>query len=333
MNASCAEGNVLLRTKNLYKVFPQPRTIFAQIGRVPPKLLKAVDHVSLDIYQGENLGLVGESGCGKSTLARTMIRLYDCDGGNVYFEGKDIMALSAKELRKERKNFQMIFQDPCSSLNPRMSVMEILKEVYLYHGICSKAEAENRCLELMEMTGLNRNFANRFPGEFSGGQRQRLGIARALALRPKLVIADEPVSALDVSIQAQILNLLLELQKKTGITLLFISHDLRVVRYVSQRVAVMYLGRVVELAPTEEVYKHSLHPYTGILLKANPGLDPRSRNPQAIIKGDPPSPIDLPNGCRFHPRCPYGMPACREKEPQLEEASPGHYVACHCLKR
>ena len=319
----------LVRVEELCKSFAQPRTLFQQLRRVPPRMLRAVDHVNLEIFSGENLGLVGESGCGKSTLASTMIRLYPCDSGAVYFEGQEITSLSKKEFRRQCHQMQMIFQDPYSSLNPRMTVMDILREALLYHKICPRSQVRERCLELMEMTGLTPNFADRFPGEFSGGQRQRLGIARALALGPRLIIADEPVSALDVSIQAQILNLLLELQSKTDVTLLFISHDLRVVRYVSRRVAVMYLGAVVELAETEELYRHAFHPYTQVLLRANPGLDPRHRSQQTLIQGDPPSPLHLPQGCRFHPRCPYAQERCRTQAPALAEIAPGHFAACH----
>lgn len=320
--------NTLLHVEHLRKIFPLKQSIFDVIRRVPLRYVNAVDDVSLTIYEGENLGIVGESGCGKTTFAKTAIQLYKPDGGKVLFKGKDLIELHPRELRKECINFQMIFQDPFSSLNPRMTVREIISEALLYHKICTKEELPKRVSKTLEMVGLYEHQADRFPGEFSGGQQQRVGIARALALNPKLIIADEPVSALDVSIQAQIIDLLMELQKKFDITILFISHDLRVVRYITQRVVVMYLGKIIEIAETEELYTNPLHPYTQVLLKSNPNLDPRKRVKEAMIEGEPPSPIDLPKGCRFSPRCKYSTNKCRNEEPVLKETISGHQVAC-----
>lgn len=323
------DRKILVQTNNLCKRFLIKRTLFDAIAKKPVKTLRAVDDVSIDIYVGENLGLVGESGCGKSTLARTIIRLYEPDDGKIFFNGKNLTDMNKNELRKERKNFQMIFQDPYSSLNPRMSIREILEEELTFHKVCTKKDMDRRIIELLEMVGLGKDMADRFPGEFSGGQRQRVGIARAIALNPKFIIADEPVSALDVSIQAQIINLLEELQKKLDLTILFISHDLRVVKYITHRVAVMYLGKIVELSDTDELYDNPLHPYTKVLLKASPNLDPRIREEKNLIEGDPPSPIDLPKGCRFNPRCTYASDICFQQEPKLEEKKKGHFVACH----
>ena len=320
---------VLLQVEHLKKVFPIKQSIFEAIRRAPQRQVNAVDDVSLTIYQGENLGIVGESGCGKTTFAKSVIQLYRPDSGTVQFDGKDLMALPPRQLRRECINFQMIFQDPFSSLNPRMTVREIISEALLYHKICTKKELEQRVTETLAMVGLYEHQADRFPGEFSGGQQQRVGIARALALNPKLIIADEPVSALDVSIQAQIIDLLMELQQKFNITILFISHDLRVVRYITQRVVVMYLGKIIEVADTEELYTNPLHPYTQVLLRSNPNLDPRIRTKKPLVEGEPPSPIDLPKGCRFSPRCKFATEQCRQAPPPLTEVSPGHFAACH----
>ena len=320
----------LVHVEDLSKQFPIPQGILDAIRRKPKQALTAVDHVSFDIYQGDTLGLVGESGCRKSTLAKTLIRLYAPTGGRIVFAGTDLSQLDKTQLKEHCKNIQMIFQDPYSSLNPRMTVRQILAEELTYHNMCSKEEMDKTILELLALVGLTEQQADRYPGEFSGGQRQRIGIARALALRPKLIIADEPVSALDVSIQAQVINLLIDLQKKLGLTILFISHDLRVVRYITNRVAVMYLGKIVEMAETDELYDHSEHPYTDILLKAAPKMTAQARQEQSeVIHGDLPSPIHLPSGCRFHPRCPYATEACKKTEPQLVEIRPGHLVACH----
>jgi oligopeptide/dipeptide ABC transporter ATP-binding protein len=303
--------------------------ILDTIMKKPRREVKALDKVNFVIYQGENLGLVGESGCGKSTLARAIVRIYNPDEGRILFDNKDLAALDGSELREERKRIQMIFQDPYSSLNPRMSVREMLTEVLMVHRICEKEDRERHIKDLLEMVGMSTGIVDRFPGEFSGGQRQRLGIARALAVNPTFIIADEPVSALDVSIQAQVINLLAELQQSLNLTILFISHDLRVVRHITHRVAVMYLGKVVELAPTEELFTHAYHPYSEVLLKAAPVLDPRNRTREYAIEGEPPSPINLPSGCRFHPRCTYAKEKCEAVEPEMTEISPGRMAACH----
>ena len=257
------------------------------------------------------------------------MRLYDPDQGKIFFDGQDIAALKGKSLRDERKKLQMIFQDPYSSLNPRMSVRDMLTEVMLFHKICARDEVDHRIAELLKTVGMSELTAERFPGEFSGGQRQRLGIARALALNPSFIIADEPVSALDVSIQAQVINLLSDIQEALGLTLLFISHDLRVVRHVTHRVAVMYLGKIVEMAETEAIFNEAAHPYTKVLIKAAPVLDPRNRTREYAIEGEPPSPINLPSGCRFNPRCSFARDICRSEEPGLKEVKPGRMAACH----
>ena len=295
-------------------------------------ILKAVDGISFDIYPGETFGLVGESGCGKSTAGRTIIRLYDPTEGELFFNGRDIYNLSRREMQEVRRNFQMIFQDPYASLNPRMTVEEIVAEPLDIHGAYkNKDERRSRVVELLELVGLNEEHAMRFPHEFSGGQRQRIGIARALALNPKFIVCDEPISALDVSIQAQVVNLLKDLQEKLGLTYLFIAHDLSMVRYISDRVAVMYLGHLMELAPSEELYEDPMHPYTRALLSAIPIPDPdiqRERN-RIMLEGDVPSPIDPPEGCRFVDRCKYATDICRQVTPKFEELKPGHFVACH----
>ena len=319
----------LVEIRDLCKWFPVKRTVIDSLLRRPQQYVRAVDKVSLDIRAGECLGLVGESGCGKSTLARTIIRLYQPTGGSIFLEGTDIAKMSSKALRPLRPKMQMIFQDPYSSLNPRMSVRSIISELLLYHKVVPREQVNDRVLELMEMCGLTADYADRYPGEFSGGQQQRVGIARALALNPRFIIADEPVSALDVSIQAQIINLLGDLQQKLGLTILFISHDLRVVRHITHRVAVMYLGRVMELGPTEEVFSRPYHPYTSVLTKAAPVMDPLKRTREYAIEGETPSPINMPSGCRFHPRCPYCTECCRTEVPELAEMSPGRFVACH----
>ena len=319
----------VIETKNLCMWFPQKYSVTDQLMKKPKKYVKAVNDVSIQIYKGENLGLVGESGCGKSTLARSIIRLYDSTSGNIVLNGTDITHLQGTELRKVRPSMQMVFQDPYSSLNPRMTVYEILAEMLSVHKVVPKAEIPSRVIELLEMCGLGKEAANRFPGEFSGGQRQRIGIARALSVKPQFIIADEPVSALDVSIQAQIINLLAELQRSLNLTILFISHDLRVVRYITHRIVVMYLGSVVEQGPTEEVFCHPLHPYTQVLTKAAPVLDPLNKTKEYAITGEPPSPIDTPEGCSFHPRCTLCKDRCRKETPTLREVLPGRYVACH----
>ena len=324
----------LLQVTDLCKSFPLKYGVLEAIAHKERKHLTAVDHVSFTLNAGETLGLVGESGCGKSTLARTVINLYKPTGGKVVFAGTDFSQLSKRELRRSCKDIQMIFQDPYSSLNPRMTVRQVLREELLQHDMCAKDEVEGRILELLELVGLTEEQADRLPSAFSGGQRQRIGIARALAVEPKLIIADEPVSALDVSIQAQIINLLCDLQEKLGLSILFISHDLRVVRYISDRVAVMYLGAMVETAPTEILYDSPAHPYTKVLLAAAPSMEEnKADDKKAAVLGELPSPINLPKGCRFHPRCPYADDVCHTQSPELrclaDSPAGAHMCACH----
>lgn len=298
-------------------------------------ILKAVDGISFDIYPGETLGLVGESGCGKSTAGRTIIRLYEPTDGELIFNGKNIYGLSRKEMREIRKDFQMIFQDPYASLNPRMTVEDIVAEPLDIHKTYKNdVDRRNRVIELLELVGLNEEHALRFPHEFSGGQRQRIGIARALALNPKFIVCDEPISALDVSIQAQVVNLLKDLQNKFGLTYLFIAHDLSMVRYISNRVGVMYLGQMAELAPSEELYDNPLHPYTKALLSAIPIPDPDvQRNRKRIkMEGDVPSPINPKPGCRFVERCSIGKDICRKETPVFRQIKENHFVACHFVQ-
>jgi oligopeptide transport system ATP-binding protein len=293
--------------------------------------VKAVDDVSFAIFEGETLGLVGESGCGKSTVGRSILRLYEPTAGSVRIGGKDISSAEAETLRKLRPAMQMVFQDPQASLNPRMTVAAIIGEPLVEHSAGSAEEKRARIYELMDAVGLNRMFANRYPHEFSGGQRQRIGIARALALNPKFIVCDEPIAALDVSIQAQVVNLLEELQDRLGLTYLFISHDLSMVRHIADRVAVMYLGRIAELASREDLYAKPLHPYTEALLSAVPEPDPtiEARRKRIILKGDVPSPANPPKGCSFSTRCPRVMDICRRVNPGLAEVEPGRMVACH----
>jgi oligopeptide transport system ATP-binding protein len=322
-------GEVLLAVEHLRKYFPIRRGIVFQreVGRV-----HAVDDVSLEVKFGETIGLVGESGCGKSTLGRCIIRLYELTEGTITFEGRDISKLSRRALRPIRGDMQMVFQDPYASLNPRKRVGTIIADPLRIHGDSSAAEIKQRVRELLELVGLSPEHVNRYPHEFSGGQRQRIGVARALALHPKLIIADEPVSALDVSIRAQVINLLDDLQDELGLTYIFIAHDLGVVRHVSDRIAVMYLGKIVELSPAEDLYRRPVHPYTEALLSAVPIPDPAvtAQRKQIVLEGDVPSPISPPTGCRFHPRCQYATEICSLQEPPLvQHGSEGHLAACH----
>lgn len=298
-----------------------------------PQYVKAVDGVSFTLEEGKTLGLVGESGCGKSTLGRTLIRLEDPLDGHAIIDGQDIAKLKRKELRVARSKFQMIFQDPYGSLNPRMSIERALDEVLLIHSDMDKPARYKRMLELLNMVGLREEQLKRYPHQFSGGQRQRIGIARALAVEPKLIIADEPVSALDVSVQAQIINLLIDIQRKTKISFLFIAHDLAVVEHISSQIMVMYLGKIVESGTSEEVCRNPQHPYTKALLSAVPTLDPETRRKRIVLEGDVPSPIDPPAGCHFHPRCPIAEEICRKEYPQLKTYGKGsRKVACHLCK-
>ncbi len=313
----------LLEVKDLKKYFPVKRGVGERVA------LRAVDGVSFEIRRGETLGLVGESGCGKSTLARLILRLVEPTAGEVYFGKTSVFQTNKKELRQLRRKMQIVFQDPYSSLNPRMPVEEIVGEGLTIHGLAKGTEKKNRVAELLEMVGLGREHMGRYPHEFSGGQRQRIGIARALAVEPEFLIADEPVSALDVSIQAQVINLFEDLQTELGLTYLFIAHDLRVVKHISDRVAVMYLGQIVEIAEGNELYQNPLHPYTQALLSAIPVTDPRTKKQRIVVEGDPPSPIHIPSGCRFHPRCPKRFERCDQEAPVLREVSSGHWVSCH----
>ena len=324
-------NDTLLHVDNLVMHFPiYQGVIRRQVGAV-----HAVDGVSFDIYKGETLGLVGESGCGKSTTGRAILRLYKPTGGHVFYDGRDLASLSEREMRIMRRKLQIIFQDPYASLNPRMTVTDIVGEPLLVHNVARGKEIRERVKELLSLVGLNPAFADRYPHEFSGGQRQRIGVARALALQPDLIICDEPISALDVSIQAQVINLLEDLQEQFGLTYLFIAHDLSMVRHISNRVAVMYLGVIVELAEREELYDHPLHPYSQALLSAVPIPDPiaEERRHRIILEGDVPSPVNPPSGCRFRTRCPIAEAMCAEQKPEWREIKPGHFVACHFSER
>jgi len=323
------KNDFLLRVDDLVMHFPIYRGVIRrQVGAV-----HAVDGVSFDIKRGETLGLVGESGCGKSTTGRTILQLYKATAGHVYYNDIDLTKLSHEEMRKKRRHMQMIFQDPYASLNPRMTIRDIVGEPLTVHNIAKGTEVDDRVAELLDLVRLNPAFASRYPHEFSGGQRQRIGIARALALQPELIVCDEPISALDVSIQAQVVNLLEELQEKFNLTYLFIAHDLSMVRHISDRVAVMYLGVIVEIADRNELYDRPLHPYTQALLSAVPIPDPnKERNKRIILEGDVPSPVNPPSGCRFRTRCPLADKICAELRPEFREISPDHFVACHMVK-
>ncbi len=318
------QTNVLLEVKGLKKYFKI----------AGHHTLKAVDDVSFTIPKGETLGLVGESGCGKTTVGRTIIRLYDPSGGQVIFNGTNIFDLPESQMLPIRRKMQMIFQDPYSSLNPRMTVSEIICEPMEVHKLAKGKEAQERANELLALVGLNREHANRFPHEFSGGQRQRIGIARALAVNPEFIICDEPISALDVSIQAQVINLLEELQDRLGLTYLFVAHDISMVKHTSNRIAVMYLGKLVELAPANELYQNPLHPYTQALLSAVPVADPKVEaiRSRIVLEGDVPSPVDPPPGCRFKSRCKIARKECSERDPQLVDCGSGHFVSCFAVQ-
>ena len=320
-------NDVLLSIEDLKMHFPIYRGVIRrQIGAV-----HAVDGISFDIRRGETLGLVGESGCGKSTTGRTILQLYRPTAGSVHFDGVDLVKLKGEELRSMRRKMQMIFQDPYASLNPRMSVADIVGEPLIVHSVANAKEIKERVEHLLELVKMEPAFASRYPHEFSGGQRQRIGVARALALQPSFIICDEPISALDVSIQAQVVNLLEELQEQFNLTYLFIAHDLSMVRHISNRVAVMYLGVIVELASRDNLYKKPLHPYTQALLSAVPIPDPvaDAKRHRTILEGDVPSPVNPPSGCRFRTRCPIAEAVCAEERPAFRELEPGHFVACH----
>ncbi|MEN6572542.1 MAG: oligopeptide/dipeptide ABC transporter ATP-binding protein [Anaerolineaceae bacterium] len=325
------DQEILLKVDHLVKHFPIMKGgLFPkQIGAV-----RAVDGVTFDIHRGETLGLVGESGCGKSTTGRNILQLQKPTAGHVFFEGVDLVSLKPEPLRKMRRKMQMIFQDPYASLNPRMTIGEIIGEPLLIHGLKTKSDVDEEVRRLLSIVGLNPSYTNRYPHEFSGGQRQRVGVARALALKPSLIVCDEPISALDVSIQAQVVNLLEDLQNQFNLTYLFIAHDLSMVRHISTRVAVMYLGILVELATRDELYANPLHPYTQALLSAVPIADPviEEKRQRKILVGDVPSPANPPSGCRFRTRCPLAIGICAEQTPEFREVRPGHFTACHLVK-
>jgi oligopeptide/dipeptide ABC transporter ATP-binding protein len=316
----------LLEVKDLTKYFSTKKGLFGK-----EKMVKAVDGVSFSIDEGETLGIVGESGCGKSTLGRTVLRLLEPTSGEILFEGKNIARLTALEMREIRRQMQIVFQDPYASLNPRCNVRTILETPFHIHKIGTKKEITKKVEDLIEKVGLNKHHLNSYPHEFSGGQRQRIGIARALTLNPKLIIADEPVSALDVSIQSQVLNIMTDLRKELHLSYIFISHDLSVVQHISHRVAVMYLGKIIEIADVDELYNHPKHPYTQALLSAVPRPNPKVKKERIILKGELPSPINPPSGCSFHTRCPVATEACKTTTPKLIEISPRHWGACNLL--
>lgn len=325
-----AEKDILVRVENLKKHFPIRRgfLIQRQVGAI-----KAVDGISFDIHRGETLGLVGESGCGKTTTGRTLLQLYRPTSGSVYFEGENLVDMKGERLRRQRRKMQMIFQDPYASLNPRMTVGRIIREPLEVHNVGSAKERQARVQELLGLVGMNQHFVNRYPHEFSGGQRQRIGVARALALNPSFIVCDEPISAFDVSIQAQVVNLLEDLQAELGLTYLFIAHDLSMVRHISNRVAVMYLGKIVELTDRNTLYSDPQHPYTEALLSAVPIPDPEvdEKRGRIILEGEVPSPANPPVGCNFNTRCSKVMQVCREVDPKFKEVAPGHWCACHLV--
>ncbi len=322
-------SDIVLEVKDLSKAFEMPRSLFDALRGQPTRKLVGVDQVSFKIERHETLGLVGESGCGKTTLGRCILRLQQPTGGSILFEGQDITRASERDLQPVRRRMQVVFQDPYSSLNPRMTVRQMIVEALRFHKICSRAEEDAYLERLLKTVGLNIDAADKFPRAFSGGQRQRIGLARALAVQPAFLVADEPVSALDVSIQAQVLNLLTDLRDEFGLTMLFIAHELSIVRHVSTRVAVMYLGQIVETGTTDEVFENAQHPYTEGLLRALPRPEPKRRDRKIALEGDIPSPMNVPKGCRFHTRCPIAQEICRTKTPPLRQLSPTHHVLCH----
>ena len=321
-----------ITVENLSMSFQRHGSFFGRLSGEPVQLIRALNGVSFTVARGETLGIVGESGCGKSTLARCLVRLLTPQAGRIVYDGLDVLSLEEAKQRSYSRRVQMVFQDPYSSLNPRMTVGQMLGEAIRFHGLRQGAGVEERVAELLDLVRLPADAKARYPHEFSGGQRQRIGIARALAVEPECLIADELVSALDVSVQAQIVNLLLELQERLGLTVLFIAHDLRLVRHISHRVAVMYLGAIVELAETERLFTTPAHPYTAALLKAAPELDPARRTVVDAVRGELPSPLAIPSGCPFHPRCPIAVDRCRVEVPLLRELAPGHIAACHLAK-
>ena len=322
-------AEVLVRVRDLKKHFPISRGVLwsKQVGAV-----KAVDGLDFDVFKGETLGLVGESGCGKSTTGRLILRLIEPTTGSVQFEGREVTTMLPRDLRDLRREMQIVFQNPYASLDPRMTIGESIAEPLRVHGLLSGSALTKRIRELLDRVGLNPMYAERYPHEFSGGQRQRVGIARALAINPKFIVADEPVSALDVSVQAQVLNLLDDLQKEMGLTYLFIAHNLATVEHISDRVAVMYLGKMVELASSDDLYRNPRHPYTQALLSAVPEPDPTIKRERILLQGDIPSPVNPPSGCRFHTRCPLAQDICKQADPIFQDVGGGHFVACHLVK-